>query len=244
VGAASGPDGLTVEQVIARHLEARGGAARWREIQGLRLAGVYAAFSEESSFTLVRRRGASGTGDLYRLDFELLGAPAVRARDAETAWWQHGLLQPEPVPVGDHAYRAQLERESVFGPLLLDAAGRGLTVELAGQSEIDGVATIDLEVALPGGEKEIWHLDSRTFLEVAVDSRIYDFTQFTEPIEQRTFFSDFRRVDGVLIPFRVDTEFGARLEEMRVLSVEVDPPIDAALFAAPPPPPAPPPAEG
>ena len=232
------PDGMTVDQVIAKHLTARGGADRWRTVEGLRLAGVYAAFSEESSFTEVRQRG-----DLYRLDFELLGGAAIRARGTDTAWWQHALLQAEAAPIGDHPYRAQLERESVFGPLLLDAKARGIEAELAGQSVINGVATIDLKVVLADGQQETWHLDSQTFLEVAVDSQIYDFTQFEDPTSQRAFFSDFREVDGLVIPFRVDTEFGARLEEMRVETVEIDPEIDAARFKAPPPPPAPPAAE-
>ena len=228
-----GPDGLTAEQVIEKHIAARGGAERWSEVSSLRFTGVYSAFSEESPFELVRLRG-----DRYRLDFEMLGGPAIRARDAQTAWWRHALLQPEPVPVGEHPYRAQLERESVFGPLLLGWAERGLEVTLSGQSEVNGIATIDLDVTLPDGGKETWHLDAQTFLEVAVDSSIYDFTQFEGPTAQRAFYSDFREVDGLVLPFRIDTEFGARLEEMRVDSVEVGIAVDPARVAAPPPPPA------
>jgi outer membrane protein assembly factor BamB len=238
-GARGGPPPaeLTVDGIVARYIEARGGAARWNEVDSLRFTGVYAAFSEESTFELVRRRG-----DIYRLDFELLEGPAIRARDERTAWWQHPLLQPEPAPVGDHPYRAQLEREAVFGPLLLDRAARGLALRLAGSGEINGIPTVALEISFPDGGTETWHLDSRTFLEVAVDSQVYDFTQFEDPTAQRAFFSDFRKVQGLVLPFRVDTEFGARLEEMRVRTVEVDPELDSERLRAPPAPP-PPPAE-
>jgi hypothetical protein len=232
-----GPDGLNVDQIIERHIKARGGADAWRAVEGLASEGVYAAFSEESDFTMVRRRG-----DQYRLDFEALGGHAIRARDGETPWWQHALLSPDPAPIAEGPYKALLERESIFGPVLLDFERRGFEVALAGTSEINGQPTYDLEVTLSETEKETWHLDTQTFLEVAVDSQVIDHTQGPNPWAQRAFYSDFREVDGLMLPFRVDLEFGARLEEMRVDKITVNPEIDASQFKAPPPPP-PPPAE-
>ena len=230
--------GLIVHpKVIAKHLEARGGVERWATINSLEMTGIYAAFSEESPFRLIRKRG-----NQYRLDFELLGGPAVRARDAETAWWQHALLQPEPAPIGDNPYKPQLERESMFGPVLLDHAAKGIKAELIEQGEINGTTTINLKLTFPDSQEETWYLDAKTYREVAVDSQIYDFTQFEDPTRQRVFFSDFRDVDGLVIPHRVDFEFGARLEEMRLESVEINPRIDEEWLQAPPPPP-PPPAE-
>ena len=99
-------------------------------------------------------------------------------------------------------------------------------MKLVGSGNIDGRTTIDLEVTLPGGETEIWHLDPETWLEVAVDSQVHDHTQAEGPMGQRAFYSDFREVDGVVLPFRMDLEFGARLEEMRVSAVHVNPEID------------------
>lgn len=227
-----GADGLTLDQVIAKHLEARGGAERWGAVDSLEMKGIYAAFSEESPFHLIRKRG-----DQYRLNFALLDGPAVRARDSETAWWQHALLQPEPAPIGDNPYKAQLERESIFGPVLLDHASKGIKVELVEQGEINGITTINLKLTFPNGQEETWYLDARTYREVAVDSQIYDFTQFPDPTRQRAFFSDYREVDGLVIPYRVDLEFGARLEEMRLESVEINPEIDQDRLKAPPPPP-------
>ncbi len=227
--ASFGPDGLSVEQVIARHIEARGGAEGWRALEGLASEGVYAAFSEESDFTMVRSRG-----DQYRLDFDVLGGHAIRARDGETPWWQHALLQPEPAPITDGPYRALLERESMFGPLLLDYKEKGFKVTLAGTSEINGRPTIDLEVVLSEEATETWHLDTVTYLEVAVDSQVIDHTQGPKPMAQRAFYSDFREVEGLMLPFRVDLEFGARLEEMRVEKVTLNPKIDPKHLEAPP----------
>jgi hypothetical protein len=51
---------------------------------------------------------------------------------------------------------------------------------------------------------------------------------------QRAFYSDFRDVEGLMLPYRVDLEFGARLEEMRVEKVTLNPKIDPAHLEAPP----------
>lgn len=221
-GATEGPN--SAAEVVDRYLEARGGADRWRDLQALELSGTYAAFSQRAPFTLIRRRG-----DLYRLDFELLGSPAIRARDEVGPWMLHGLLQPEAGRV-DEPYKGQLEREATFGLLLLDHAERGVGVELIGRGAIDGIETYELGVTFTDGRKELWHLDAESYLEVAIDSEVVDLTQFQEPVAQRTFFSDFRPVEGLVLPHSIEIEFGARLESMNVESVIVDPPLDSSRF--------------
>ncbi len=219
---------LTVEAVVERYAAARGGVARWQRLRSLELTGTYAAFSYRHPFTLIRARP-----DLYRLDFTLLDRPAVRARDAQGPWWLHRLLQPEAARIEDGPYRGQLEREATFEPPLLAAAGRGIAVSLLGPGEIDGVETVDVELTFPGGAREVWHLDAASWLEVAVDSEVVDHTQGAAPIRQRAFYDDFREVDGVVLPFLVEIEFGARLESMAVESVRLDPDLDPARFSPP-----------
>jgi hypothetical protein len=219
---------MTVDEIVARYVEARGGAERWRQVETLRLRGSYSAFSFRSDFTLIAQRG-----DLYRLDFDLLESPAIRARDGEGPWGLHKLLWPEPTRV-DGPYKPQMERESSFGPLLLDYESKGIAVESAGAGEVDGRGTTNLLVTLTDGQRETWFLDAESFLEVAIDSQVVDFTQAGEPVAQRTFFDDFRDVDGLVLPHQIDLEFNHRLESMTVKEVEVNPEIDPARFSPPP----------
>lgn len=221
---------LTAEAVVERYLAARGGAERWRALEALELTGTYAAFSFYEPFRLIRARG-----DLYRLDYQVLGSPAVRARDAQGPWGLDPLLWPTAAHVTEGPYKGQLEREAIFAPPLLDHAERGISVALVGEGEVEGRPTIDLRLTFPGGAEEIWHLDPESWLEVAVDATIVDFTQGPNPLQRRTFFDDFRTVGGLVLPHQVDHEFGARLEAMTVERVRVDPELDDAEFAAPPP---------
>ena len=54
-----------------------------------------------------------------------------------------------------------------------------------------------------------------------------------EPVSQRTFFDDYRDIDGLVIPHQVDLEFGHRLESMTVKQVEVDAEIAKGSFSPP-----------
>lgn len=218
----------TAEEIVARYVAARGGAEQWARVRTLRAVGSYSAFSFKNDFTLLRQRG-----DLYRLDFEMLQAPAVRARDAEGVWALDKLLWPEPTRVGDTPYAPQLERDAVFGSLLFDYSKRKVVIELIGPGDIDGIATIGLKVTLPDGREETWHLDAETYLEVAVEREVVDFTQASEPVHQRTFFDDFRPVDGLVLPHWVEQEFNHRLESMTIEHWELNPELDPAAFTGP-----------
>jgi len=227
--AGAGAEELDATAVVERYLEARGGAERWRALNTLELTGIYAAFSFHEPFRLIRKRG-----DRYRLDYIVLASPATRARDARGPWGQDPLLQPEAAHIAEDPYKTQLERESFFGLVLLDHESRGIAVELIGEGEVEGQTTVDLRLTFPGDREEIWHLDADRWLEVAVDAQIWDHTQGTEPMRRRTFFDDFREVEGLMLPFQVDHEFGARLEAMTVERARVNPVLDDAEFAAPP----------
>lgn len=219
---------MTVEEVVARYLDARGGAAAWREVETLRLEGVFSAVSKRSDFTLIRQRG-----DLFRMDYTHADLPAIRARDAQGPWMLNAWLQPEVGRVDEDPYKRQLERESLFPLLLLDYAKKGIEVELLGPGELEGFETINLKITLPDGALETWYLDADTYLEFASDSQIYDHTQLREPMNMRTFFDDFRQVDGLVFPFQIEWEFWARLESMTVEQVTVNPEIDPTRFSPP-----------
>lgn len=231
-GIASGTEAPTVESILTGYAEARGGKARWQAAKTLEVQGTYALFSERHPFTLVKT-----AEDHYRLDFTMLGNPAIRARDAEGPWWVHPLLRiTAPTRVEDGPYVAQIEREATFAPLLLDPKRHGATITFEGTGDVDGQPTLDLAVTFADGSRETWFLDQKTYLEVAVDSMVADMTQSMQPVRMRTFFSDFREVDGLVLPHHLELEFGARLEVMQIDSVRTDGEIDAARVELPGPP--------
>jgi hypothetical protein len=80
---------------------------------------------------------------------------------------------------------------------------------------------------------ETWYLDPETYLEIG---RKAPGSEFGEPMEQTTFFDDFRKIEGVVIPYFTETQWYTRDRVMDVESVEINASVDDALFEMPAPP--------
>jgi hypothetical protein len=52
-------------------------------------------------------------------------------------------------------------------------------------------------------------------------------------MEERAYFSDFRTVDGLVIPHRIEREYGARHTVTKVEKVRLNPELEDGVFAMP-----------
>lgn len=224
----AGDGELTVDGVLARYAEARGGRQRWRAVRSLAESGTYTAFSVRAPFRRLYKRPG-----LYLFDTAMNGGRTVYGRDAAGPWWIDPLVEVRWALRPPAGIARQLERAAELEPPLLGAADKGHRVELAGRGEVNGRETLRLSVKLASGAEETWHLDPATFLEVAVDSTVLDYTQTLEPISERAYFSDFREVQGLVIPHRMEREYLSRYTVLEIEEVEVDPPLPDERFALP-----------
>jgi hypothetical protein len=217
---------MTVEDVIARHVEARGGD-KWDSIETLRCEGEFTAFSEVAPFTLTRKRA-----DRYLLDHEQNAKKVVIDYDGETAWWENHWFDPGAKPL-EGVDLSALSTEFSFVNSLFDYAERGYTAELVGETDYEGFPAIAIKLVRPDDSVETWYLDPDTYLELARTSPGSDFGR---AMEQRTVFDDFREVEGVMVPFYKETQWYTRDRVMRIDRIAFNVPVDDAIFAMPAPP--------
>ena len=218
-----------LDNVLKRYEEARGGLAAWRATETLSARGIYASFSHRKEFRLEMRQPA-----YFHFETESLGGATLWAADEKGPYWIYPAYDSPawPVRVGPPS-DTQYARMALFEPPLLDARAKGHRVKLIGPGDIDGTATIDLELELASGTKEIWHLDAKTFLEVAIDATIFDFTQTGKAAPERTYPSDFRKVGQLMIPFKVEKECIARYSLLEITGLELNQGWPAEKFRMP-----------
>jgi hypothetical protein len=221
---------LTLDEVLARYEAARGGRDRWRALRSIEMEGTFTSLSQTAPFTLRRKRP-----NLYRFDSRMIEEEMIVAQDAQGPWGLYPLYRMErPDRVDDAAIVTMTARDAEIEPALLDSREKGHTVVLAGRGDVNGRETIRVELTRANGWVETWHLDPRTFLEVAVDSKVVDYSQLPQEMIERAHFSDFRTIDGLVVPHRIEREFGARHTVTTVGKVRVNPQLEDAMFAAPP----------
>ncbi|HET9227352.1 MAG TPA: hypothetical protein VFR31_11845, partial [Thermoanaerobaculia bacterium] len=138
-----------------------------------------------------------------------------------------------PARTEDPAVAVMTARDGEIEPALFGYQEKGHKVVLAGQGNVSGQETLRLELTRSNGWVETWHLDPRTYLEVAVDSKVFDYSQLPQEMQERAYFSDFRTIDGLVIPHRIEREYGARHTVTKVEKIRVNLEVEDGVFAMP-----------
>jgi hypothetical protein len=226
VAAAPAP---TVDEIVARHLAARGGARALAAVRTVRMVGL--ANAGPGKVAIVRREIARP--GRIRTEFVFQGTTGVYVWDGTSGWRVSpldGKLEAEPLAPDAAAISA--EQADIEGPLV-DWKAKGHQVELVGTEALPGGPAHDLKVTLKSGAVRHVFVDAATGQIVRSTStrkvRGHE-TEFD------VVFSDFRETGGVTFARAID--IGARGRAKRLLitvdSVELNPKIDDARFAQPP----------
>jgi hypothetical protein len=217
----------TVDDVVRRYLEARGGLARLRTVESLRLTGTMELPGVSAPFVLELKRPGK-----MRTEFTVEGQTGIRAWDGRRAWEQLPLPGERPRPMDpEDAAEARAQADVDLSPLV-DAAAKGFAVELEGRDRLPGGDTWKLVVREKDGPPRTMHLDTRTHLVVqTVDRRTVD----GKEVEFVTEIGDYRSVGGLVFPHRMEVGPRGSPERQRLVvrKIEVDPPLDDARFTMP-----------
>jgi outer membrane lipoprotein-sorting protein len=218
----------TLDEIVARHVEARGGRDKIKALQSVRMTGhVRAGGGRQAS--VVREVSRPG---LIRLEFTVEGVTNVFAFDGTHGWQVSpffGSFEPEALAPGGEQLAA--EQADIEGPLV-DWKAKGHRVELVGRETIDGREAYQLKLTLQGGAVLYDCLDAQSLLEVR---RRATRTVRGASVEVETTFGDYREVGGLRFPFAIDSVARGRARhlEVTVENVELNPTLDATRFRMP-----------
>jgi len=214
-----------LEDIIQKHIQARGGLENWDIIENLHLSGTFTAFSQPKPFTLVIGRG-------NRLYFEhhLGKFQNTIGCDGQKYWWITPLLGYDSPAILPESARPVARQYMELATPFFHYQARGIKVQYQGLGEKFGQDGHILELTYKDGWQETWVLDQTTCLELLRISKGFD---VGDVVDQQTWFSDFRRVGDVVLPHLVETEFRTRHRVMEITGVELNKPPSPNLFKMP-----------
>ena len=218
---------LSVDDVLSRYYEAAGGAEKLKSVMTRRMTGrMQVAPGMEATFTMLGKRPAK-----MRMEFTIQGMTAVQAFDGERGWMISpfmGQTEPEPMP----ADVVQTIREDAdFDGPLIDFAVKGHAVELLAKEDVRGTETYRLKLTLKDGQVTYYYLNSESFLPIKTQARR---TVQGMDINADTFMSDYKSVDGMMLPFSIQvTGQGPQGQTLSIESVEFNVDIDDKVFEMP-----------
>jgi len=225
----------TVDELITRHIDARGGHEKLKAIQTLKITRTVATPFTSVKMTIFKKRP-----DLIRWEQTPQGQTVAvpRAINATGAWdTNQGKVVARPEALANEAR----EIDGDFDGLLVDWKAKGHVVTLEGREAGKAGEPHTLKVATRGGAVRYVYLDSKTYLETRQTGRVSlgpdPKTQEMRFNEVAFTYSDWRDVNGVKFPFAVDEDRtgGGITQSFAIYTekIEVNVPMDDALFALP-----------
>lgn len=217
-------DRPSADEVVARHLEAIGGEARWRAIDTLEMHGSVVVNGTSNEFHAYRARPGK-----FRKEGVSDGKPYTKVYDGARGFKRIGDGDFEPIPA-EHA--AKLAAHADFDDALIDYAHRGTSVELVGVEEIAGAPAYHLALTLPSGDVEHRWFDGATYLDVKRMTTYKD--KDGQEKSAVSTFSEWREVGGLKINFAAETEHDGKRSVLSLDEVVFDRPLAPSIFTASP----------
>jgi len=217
----------TVNDLLARSLEARGGRAKLSAVVTRRESGRLAlAEGAEWPFTLEHKRPRS-----VRMEIDLQGAKLIRAYDGVHGWQMQPQKKVAEEMGLDDSRNMASEADFDFGGALIETNVKG-RAELVGKQTADGRDAYRLKVVLLTGDVFTYDLDATTYLPIHWEGARWI---NGKPVVFESSFADYRDVDGIKYPFLISTWMkGAAQKQKRTFTkIENNPPIEDARFATP-----------
>jgi hypothetical protein len=218
----------TLDEIVARHVAARGGREALAAVRTVRMTGR--AIAGPGRDAIVRRE--IGRPGYIRTEFVFQGTTGVYAWDGSVGWRVSpldGRLEPEPLPAEEAAVAA--EQADIDGPLV-DWKAKGHAVELVGKEVLPGGPAYRLKVTLKSGAvRHIW-VDAAAGLVVrTLSTRMLR----GHEVALETVFGDYRETGGVPFARSIETGVAGRPRRLRILveTVEVNAVLDDARFRMP-----------
>jgi len=190
------------QSLVAKNLEARGGAAALAAIRNVSFEGR-TIFPGDFEVTYKEWRARAGASAADRVDFGLQGLDIIQAYDGRGGAWKVNPLQgrKDPEKMSADEARQLADGALIEGPLLA-ARSDGSRVDYLGRDDFDGTLSYKLKVTQKDGDEFTYWLDPDTYLEIKVDEmrRIRGVQQTTE-----TELGDYEKVAGVYFPMSVES---------------------------------------
>jgi len=209
----------TVDEIIARNIEARGGAKRLAELKTQSMTGTlgFAPNPGEPFHVEMKRPG------MMRQEISINHDQLTQITTGSEGWTLQANAAPKPISaqqLKDLAGSADME-----GPLF-NYRSKGNRVELAGKDKVEGHDAYKLLLTMKDGTQRMDFIDANTYLELKWEGVVGG-----EKME--SYFHDYRKIKGLAYAFEIDSS-GANFKQKLIFTrIEVNVDLPDSRFKKP-----------
>lgn len=215
----------SLEDVLAKHHAAIGGAAEWQAVESMRNTGYLSLMGgmAEGPIVVTAKRPAH-----LRADLTIQGANVVQAYDGETGWMINPFTGSITATEMDPAtLEAMIEQADIDGPLV-GHEEEGIALALLGIQTVNrGREAWAIEVTFTTGHTSTYFVDAETYLLIRVEA--------DRPGSglTSTTLTDYRSVGGLMIAFATNSTSPQGDQAVAWDTVELNVELEDASFSMP-----------
>jgi hypothetical protein len=220
---------MSVDQLVSKNIEAKGGAEALHALQSVKLTGKMLVNEGQLELGYSQTKKRPGA---VRTELSLQGMTMVQAFDGKDGWKISPFQgRKDPEKLSDDDTKSLMEDAEVDGALV-DWKEKGSTVEYLGTEDVDGTQAHKLKVTRKNGDVNYVYLDPEAFIEIRI------LTQRMEhgaQVETETDLSDYEKVNGVFLPLSIEAGRKGASDKQKVIldKAEGNVPVDDAAFQFP-----------
>jgi len=224
---AIGAKAQTVDEVIAKNIQARGGLAKLKAVKTLRTSVKFSDGSFRADFRQLNKRA-----DKVREEFIVQGMAQIQAYDGKTGWQIspfQGRKDPDLMSADD--MKSLIVDADIDGPLV-DYKEKGHKAELVGHDSVEGTDCYKVKLSMKNGDVRYYYLDTDSFLELKIEIQ----TTIRGALqESELYFGDYEQVNGIYYPFAAEQaqKGSSSRAQFSVEKIEQNVSLDDGLFAMP-----------
>ncbi len=220
---------LTLDQILDKNLEALGGAGALRAVQTMTMTAKMVMGGGTMEMPMIIRTKRPGK---VRTEMTVQGQKIITGIDGTEGWMLNPMRGPEPQkmpePMLKSAQRSgDMERSAGALKFMKEA---GDVVELQGKEEVNGVAAYKIKLTRAGGDAQTYFIDAEKFLPVKIAMKT---SQMGREMDVEVIPSDYKKVAGIMLAHTTDTKAGNSTMQMVIEKIEVNLPMDDAIFKMP-----------
>jgi outer membrane lipoprotein-sorting protein len=219
----------TADDIINKHLQARGGKDKIKAVQAERMTGkMVMGQGMEAPVVMELARP-----NKLRMEFTIQGMTGVQAYDGKAGWSVMPFMgKTDPEAMSADEIKQTENQADIDGPLM-DYKEKGHQVELVGKEDVEGTPAYKLKVTKKNGDIVNIYIDADQYMQIKESGKV---TIRGQEIESETTFGDFKPVDGVIYPFSIESKAKGAPGGMTltISKIEVNPTLDASRFTMPP----------
>jgi hypothetical protein len=222
-----GAGGQTVDEVVAKNIQARGGAEKLKSVRSLRTSSKLTQGSFRAEFRQENKRP-----DKVREEIIIQGLAQVQAYDGKTGWQIspfNGRKDPELLSQDDLKNLAV--DADMDGPLM-EYKEKGHKAELVGHDSMEGTDCFKIKLSMKNGDVRYYYLDADSYLELKVEIQ----TTIRGALqESELYYGDYEQVNGIYYPFTVEQaqKGSSSRTQISVEKIEQNVPLEDAVFSMP-----------